>query len=60
MEQIKVIIKKDGSLEYSVSGVKGATCKDLTKFIDQLGNVTSSDNSPEFYEVEETNQEEKN
>ena len=43
METIKVTIMKDGSIEYKVSGVKGKSCKDVTKFIDLLSSRHISD-----------------
>jgi hypothetical protein len=50
MEQIKVRINKDGTLSYEVKGVKGESCKDLTKFIDALSTRSESKNTNEFYE----------
>jgi hypothetical protein len=50
MEKIKITIKKDASLEYSVQGVKGKGCKMLTDFIDKLSKVISSKLNSEYYE----------
>ena len=58
MEKIDVIIKKDGSIEYTVKGVKGKSCKDLTKFIDKLSDaVKETKNTSEFYEQPKTGNE---
>lgn len=59
MEKIEVVIKKDGSVEYTVKGVKGKGCKDLTKFIDKLsdGQVNETKNTTEFYEQPKTDRE---
>ena len=54
MQEIKVVIEKDGSLSYTVKGVKGAGCKALTKAIDALGNVTETKNTREFCEIDTT------
>ena len=55
MEQIKVTINKDGTLSYEVSGVKGSSCKDLTKFIDAMSKGGESKNTKEFYEGKDDN-----
>ncbi len=53
MQKISVKIKKDGSIEYGVEGVKGGSCKDITKVIDQIsGGVISSEITGEFCEPE--------
>jgi len=59
MQKIKVLIKEDGSLEYDVKGVKGKTCKDITKFIDTLSNIKETKNTNEYYEREENKNHEK-
>lgn len=51
MQEIKVVIEKDGSLSYTVKGVKGSSCKALTKAIDALGNVTETKNTGEYCEI---------
>jgi len=56
MEKIKIIIKADGTLEYTVQGVKGKTCKEMTKLIDQLGNVAETKNTAEYYQAEDVRQ----
>ncbi len=52
MQQIKVNISNTGEIDYSVSGVKGGKCKDLTKLIDKLANVVDTKVTGEFCEVE--------
>jgi len=53
MEKIKVVINKDGSLEYDVKGVKGKGCKALTEFIDKITKVISSKKTSEYFEKED-------
>lgn len=48
MEQIDVKINADGSLEYGVKGIKGKSCKDVTKLIDQIASVVETKNTAEF------------
>lgn len=55
MEKIEISISATGEISYGVSGVKGAKCKDLTRFIDQLGQVTETQTTAEYCAVE-TNQ----
>ncbi len=50
-EEIKVVIAPDGSMSYTVRGVKGKSCKDLTKAIDALGIVTESKTTSEYCEL---------
>ena len=61
MEQkIKVTIKKDGSVEYTVQGIKGKKCKDVTAFIDKLGKISETKNTPEYNQVETEKDRERN
>jgi len=50
MEEIKITIHADGTMDYIVSGVKGASCKELTKAIDQMTKGGKGGNTPEFFE----------
>lgn len=50
-EEIKVTIDRKGGISYTVKGVKGKSCKELTKAIDALGTVTESKNTAEFCEL---------
>lgn len=52
MEKIKVTVKKDGSIEYQVQGVKGKGCKDVSKFIDSLGKVKETKNTAEYSQTD--------
>ena len=51
METIKVTINKDATISYEVKGVKGKSCKDVTKFIDALSNTTiETKKTTEYYD----------
>lgn len=54
-EQIDVVIAKDGSLSYTVKGVKGSGCKALTKAIDALGTVKDTKTTAEYCELPNQN-----
>ncbi len=57
MEQINIKISPDGEIQYDVKGVKGAKCKTLTKFIDQLaGSVLETKVTGEYCQVETAQQ----
>jgi len=61
MEQkIKVTIRKDGSVEYTVQGIKGKKCKDVTAFIDKLGKISETKNTPEYNQTETERDKERN
>lgn len=59
MQKIRVKIAKDGSVEYSVNGVKGKSCRDLTRAIDEVvgSKVVETKNTSEYAQVEETERE---
>ena len=50
---IEVEIAPDGTITTTTRGVKGRSCRDVTKFLtDALGTVVESKNTGEFLEVE--------
>ena len=54
MEEIKVVIPKNGPVTIDVAGFKGSGCKDLTKAIEKaLGMVTKDTKKQEFYDEQE-------
>lgn len=59
METINVVIQPDGALTYEVKGVKGKSCKDLTKAIDALGTVTGTKTTSEYCELPSIGQQQK-
>ena len=51
--EIIVSFDDNGEAVITVNGVKGKSCKDVTKFLEkELGEVTSDKKTKEFYEVE--------
>ena len=56
-QDIEIVINAKGEVTYQVKGVKGASCFDETKFLDQaLGGdaaVLDSQKTSEFYEQSE-------
>ena len=57
LQQKKVVIrvKKGGAMTYEVQGVKGSSCMDLTKELDNLGEVGEVCLTSEHYEDEKNN-----
>lgn len=57
MESIHIKISPEGEIQYDVKGIKGAKCKTVTKFIDQLaGSVLETKTTGEYCEVETAQQ----
>ena len=56
MEKIKVTVKKDGSIEYEVQGIKGKLCKAVTAFIDKIGRVMETKTTSEYHQQEDPQQ----
>jgi len=55
VQEIKLIIGKDGKVSLDVAGVSGPACKDLTKSIETaLGKTESAKKKQEFYEQRKT------
>jgi len=50
--EIDIDIKPDGTFSFGVKGVKGKKCKELTKFLEELGDIMNQDNTSEFYQDE--------
>lgn len=53
-EKIKIKISPQGAIEYSVSGVKGKSCTDLTKAIDDLSRVLERTKTGEYCQIPDT------
>lgn len=54
MKTINLTIDTDATIEYDVKGIKGKSCKEVTKFIDELaGNkILDTHNTGEYCQVE--------
>ena len=48
--QIDIDIKPDGTFSFGVKGVKGKKCKDITKFLEELGETLAQEATSEFYQ----------
>lgn len=55
METIKIEVNTDGTTQVTVNGVKGKRCAEVTANLEaELGKVTSTKKTTEFYEKEQT------
>ena len=57
--EIDIDIKPDGTFSFGVKGVKGKSCKEVTKFLEELGDLINSETTSEYFEeeVQETQEE---
>lgn len=61
MEEITIRVGKDGKINLSVAGVKGTSCKDLTKALEKaIGSVESTKNTSEMYDQQATVEDKQN
>ena len=51
MSKITIIIK-DGEIKSKVEGTSGTSCKNIDKFLKQLGTVVKDDKTKEYYQTE--------
>ena len=55
MEEITIRIGKDGKINLSVLGVKGESCRNLTKSLEKaMGSIESTTSTGEAYEQSAT------
>ena len=56
-QDIEITISPSGEVSFTVKGVKGSSCMDETRFLEQaLGNeVLEQDKTSEYYEQGESN-----
>lgn len=50
--QIDIEIRPDGTFTFGVKGVKGRSCKEVTKFLEELGAMVAQENTAEYYQEE--------
>ena len=52
-QELEIIIDADGKVNIKVNGVKGPTCEDLTKNLEEaIGEVEKRDYTSDYYENE--------
>ena len=49
-EEIEIAILPDGRIEYTIKGVKGRACEQISAMLEQLGQLEADVRTGEFYE----------
>ncbi len=49
-QEIAITILPDGRIEYTIQGVKGPKCEDISQLLEALGQVQQSERTGEYYE----------
>lgn len=49
-QEIEIQINPDGTLEYTIKGVKGGACESISALLEQLGKVEQETHTGEYYE----------
>lgn len=49
-QEIEISILPDGRVEYTIKGVKGAACEDISALLEQLGKIEKTERTGEYYE----------
>jgi hypothetical protein len=49
-QEIEVAILPDGRIEYTIKGVKGSACDNISALLEQLGQVEHEERTGEYYD----------
>ena len=49
-QEIEIAIMPDGRIEYTIKGVKGSACENISALLEQLGKVEHTENTNEYYD----------
>jgi hypothetical protein len=49
-QEIEITIQPDGRIEYTIKGVKGSGCEEISALLEQMGQVEESEHTGEYYE----------
>jgi Protein of unknown function (DUF2997) len=49
-QEIEISILPDGKVEYTIKGVKGSACEEISVLLEQLGKVEQEERTGEYYE----------
>jgi len=52
-EEIEILVHPDGSVEYTIKGVKGSACESISALLEQVGQVEHEERTSEYYEYGE-------
>ncbi|MEM7534962.1 MAG: DUF2997 domain-containing protein [Chloroflexota bacterium] len=49
-QEIEIAILPDGRIEYTIKGVKGSACENISALLEQLGKVEHTEKTSEYYD----------
>lgn len=49
-QEIEITILPDGRVEYTIKGVKGSACEEISALLERLGKVERDERTGEYYE----------
>jgi hypothetical protein len=49
-QEIEIAILPDGRIQYTIKGVKGSACEEISALLEQLGKVEQDERTGEYYE----------
>jgi hypothetical protein len=49
-QEIEISIHPGGRVEYTIKGVKGPACEEISQLLEQLGRVEQEERTGEYYE----------
>jgi len=55
MKKLKITINKNGKVKFDIDGYTGTGCDEIEKIEQALGEVTSRENKPEYYDTDNKN-----
>lgn len=53
-QEIEITIERDGRVAYTIKGVKGGACEDISALLEQMGQVEAEERTGEYYEREQS------
>ena len=52
-QEIEITILPDGAIEYTIKGVKGAACENISALLEALGQIKHEERTGEYYDRDE-------
>ena len=52
-QEIEIAILPDGRIEYTIKGVKGSACENISALLEELGQVEHEERTGEYYDRED-------
>lgn len=49
-QDIEIEILPDGNVEYTIKGIRGSSCENISELLEQLGQVEHEERTGEYYE----------